>query len=78
MIIHISAIWYWSLRISDDLPENFRVEAGYEYQSKMKVYIKDFPTKFSYTLKLSVYTLDPSSYGGTEKISCKVLDQGYE
>ena len=66
------------LPISDALPENFRVEEGYEYQGVMKVSITDFAPKFHYRLKLSVYTLEPSSYGGTENISWKVLEQGPE
>ncbi len=62
------------LPISDSLPENFRVEEGYEYKDVMKVYIKDFPPKFAYNLKLSVYTMTPNTFGGTEKISWKVLE----
>lgn len=62
------------LPVSENLPENFRIEEGYEYQDLMKVYIKDFPPKFSYPLKLSVYTMDPNAFGGTEEISWKVLE----
>jgi len=62
------------LPISDSLPENFRVEEGYEYKDVMKVYIKDFPPKFAYNLRLSVYTMTPNTFGGTEKISWKVLE----
>jgi hypothetical protein len=60
--------------VSENPPENFRIEKGYEYQNIMKVYIKDFPPKFSYPLKLSVYTMNPNTFRGTEKISCKVLE----
>jgi len=62
------------LPMSENPPENFRIEKGYEYQDTMKVYIKDFPPKFSYPLKLSIYTMSPDTYGGTEKISPKVLE----
>ena len=37
----------------------------------MKVYIKDFPPKFSYDLTLLVYTLDPDIFGGTEDITVR-------
>jgi hypothetical protein len=66
------------LPISDSLPENFRVEEGYEYKDVMKVYIKDFPPKFTYNLKLSVYTMNPNTFGGTEKITWKVLEVRHE
>lgn len=62
------------LPLSGNLPENFRVEEGYEYQDVMKVYIKDFPPGFSYDLPLSVYTLNPDTFGGTENISKKDLE----
>lgn len=62
------------LPLSENLPENFRVEEGYEYQDVMKVYIKDFPPGFSYNLPLSVYTLNPDTFGGTENISKKDLE----
>ena len=62
------------LPLSENLPENFRVEEGYEYQDVMKVYIKDFPPRFSYDLTLSVYTLNPDTFGGTENISTKDLE----
>ena len=67
------------LPMGDNLPENFIVEEGYEYQDVMKVYIKDFPpAEFPYDLTFSVYTMDPNTFGGTEKISWKVLEIHYE
>ncbi len=62
------------LPVSENLPDNFRAEEGYEYQDIMKVYITDFPPRFSYNLTLSVYTLNPDTYGGTENISTKDLE----
>lgn len=55
-------------------PENFRIEEGYEYEDVMRVYIKDFPPNFTYNLNLSVYTMNPDTFGGTEKISFEVLE----
>jgi hypothetical protein len=64
--------------MSDILPENFSVEEGYEYKDVMKVYIKDFPPKFAYNLRLAVYAMNANTFGGTEKISWKVLEVYYE
>lgn len=66
------------LPVSDNLPENFIVEGGYEYQDVMTVYIKDFPPEFDYCLIFSVYTMDPDTFRGTEQISWKVLAVQYE
>ena len=66
------------LPISDAWPDNFRVEDGYKYQGVMKVSITDFAPKFHYEVKLSVYTQEPDTYGGTEKVICNVVDQGHE
>ncbi len=62
------------LPLSENIPENFKVEEGYEYQDVLKVYIKDFPPTFSYDLTLSVYTLNPDTFSGTENISTKDLE----
>lgn len=66
------------LPMSDNLPENFIVEEGYEYKDVMTVYIKDFPPEFDYCLIFSVYTMNPDTFGGTEQISWKVLEMHYE
>ena len=62
------------LPISDNLSENFRVESGYEYKDIMKLYINDFPPKFTYNLILPIYTMDPTTFGGTETINMTVLE----
>lgn len=62
------------LPLSENLPDNFRIEEGYEYQDVLRVYIQDFPPKFSYDLTLPVYTMNYDSYGGTENISMKLLE----
>jgi len=55
------------------LPDNFSLEAGYEFTNTMKIYIQDFPPDFSYPITLSVYTLAPNTYAGTENITYTVL-----
>ena len=62
------------LPLNDSLPGNFTVEEGYAYKDVMKVYINDFPPKSDYNLKLSVYTMNPNTYGGTEEINWTVLE----
>jgi hypothetical protein len=59
------------------VPENFIVESGYEYNNKMRVYIKDFPPRITYQITLSVYTMEPEIYGGTEKVSCNIIEINY-
>lgn len=66
------------LPMSDNLPDNFSVEEGYEYKDVMTVYIKDFPPEFDYCLIFSVYTMNPDTFGGTEQINWKVLEMHYE
>lgn len=61
------------LPISETLPVNFSVEEGYEYQDTLKVSIDDFPSEFTYTIRLSIYTMNPDTYGGTENIGMTVL-----
>jgi hypothetical protein len=63
---------------SDNLPDNFTVEEGYEYKDVMTVYIEDFPPEFEYRLIFAVYTMEPDTFGGTEQISWKVLAIRYE
>jgi hypothetical protein len=65
------------LPLDTSLPENFIVQSGYEYTNKMRVYIRDFPPRITYTLKLSVYTLKPDIYGGTEKVICNTIETNY-
>ena len=67
------------LPMSDNLPDNFTVEEGYEYQDAMKIYIKDFPPAgFPYELTFSVYTMDFDTYGRTEQISWEILEIQFE
>ena len=40
----------------------------------MKISIEDFPPKFTYYLKFSVYTNEPDEFGGTEEIVMNVLE----
>jgi hypothetical protein len=66
------------LPISDDLPDNFTVEEGYEYKSIMKIHIEGFPPKFSYKeIKFWVYTMDKDTYEGTEDIIFTILALNY-
>jgi len=65
------------LPLDTNLPEIFTVEKGYEYTNKMRVYIRDFPPRITYQLKLSVYTLKPDIYGGTEKVICNTIATNY-
>ncbi len=66
------------LPISGSLPQDVVVAKGYEYQDTMKVAINNFLPKFSQTLVLSVYTLDPNIYKGTENITYEVLAISFE
>jgi hypothetical protein len=63
--------------LNTSLPENIIIQSGYEYQNKMRVYIRGFPPKITYELKLSVYTLKPDIYGGTEEVTCNVIETNY-
>lgn len=66
------------LPISDDLPDNFTVEEGYEYKSIMKIHIEGFPPNFSYKeIKFWVYTMDKVTYEGTEDIIFTILALNY-
>jgi hypothetical protein len=61
------------LPLKDKVPTNFKVEEGFEYHDVMTVAIDDFPPMFSYNLTLSVYTMTPGTFAGTEQITAKTL-----
>jgi len=61
------------LPLRDDVPDNFKVEEGFEHNDVMTVAIDDFPPMFSYDLTLSVYTMNPDTFAGTEQITAKTL-----
>jgi len=61
------------LPLKDNVPDNFKVEEGFEHNDVMTVAIDDFPPMFSYSLTLSVYTTDPDAFAGTEQITAKTL-----
>lgn len=61
------------LPISDSLPPNVTIGEGYQYEDVMKVYIKDLAPKFLLNLNLPVYTMNPSTFSGTEQITSKIL-----
>jgi hypothetical protein len=61
------------LPLKGKLPANFKVEEGFEYRDVMTVAIDDFPPMFSYDLTLSLYTVNPDTFAGTEQITAKTL-----
>jgi len=61
------------LPLKDKVPANFKIEEGFEYHDVMIVAIDDFPPMFSYNLRLSVYTMNPDTFAGTEQITAKTL-----
>lgn len=62
------------LSISDTLPQNFSVEDGYEFDDVIKVAISNFPPKFTYNLILTVYTMNPDAFAGTENVTFELLE----